>query len=102
GYSSFHPYGLWGGFNPYFTFSGGISPLLLSQGYYSPVMEILATYNYLQYAVGFYEIARNVPLLYMRDIQADQIGALMYSYADSLGISPQEAIGYFIQQQLLQ
>ncbi|MCL6583364.1 MAG: hypothetical protein K6U11_06950 [bacterium] len=62
------------------------------------LMEVLNTYAYLQYAIQFYEIARNVPLLYLRDIQADHIGAMMYSYADSLGVSPQEAVVYFIRE----
>ncbi|MEW6379358.1 MAG: hypothetical protein AB1611_07100 [bacterium] len=103
----------WGGMNPFSGsltswspwYGGGyfgnglslMSPFSYGNGYQT-LMEAFNTYNYLQYAIQFYEIAREVPLLYLQDTQADHLGALMYSYADKLGVSPQEAVLYFIRE----
>ncbi|MEW5804361.1 MAG: hypothetical protein AB1847_19880 [bacterium] len=104
-----NPYGGWGMTNLH-PFTASPYTALSPTGYYGnslvspfsfqsviqPLMEAFSIYNYLQYSINFYEIARDVPLLYLRDPEADQLGALMYSYANSLGVSPQEAVLYFI------
>lgn len=114
GYSFINPYAGWGGMNPfagapnawspwsgggYFGSSSLMSPFSYGNSF-QPLMEAYNTYNYLQYAIQFYEIAREVPLLYLQDTQADHLGALMCTYAKSLGLSPQEAALYFIRENL--
>lgn len=120
--SYINPYSGWGLNNPYLNIlqynNPIVSPLgftgmpweldffgnnLLNQSLQGPsVMELITAYDYLNYAVNFYGIARQIPLLYLRDIQADQIGALLYSYADTQEVSLQDAIYYFIRQMYVQ
>ncbi|MDQ1276392.1 MAG: hypothetical protein QG610_1970 [Euryarchaeota archaeon] len=108
-----NPYAGWGMMNLYSNPLTALSPWgsgYLGNSFNSPYslqneiqsyMELINTYNYLQYAIKFYETARNVPLLYLQDVQADQIGALIYTYADSLGVSPDEAALNYIKQNFL-
>lgn len=104
----------WGMMNPYASPLTGLSGWgtgnygnsMMSpfswQSEMQPLLEALAAYNYLQYSIKFYETARDVPMLYLQDIQADQLGALMYSYAKYLEVSPEEAALCFIQQNYFQ
>lgn len=68
---------------------------------YNSMLEIVSVYNYLNYALKFYEVARVTPSLYQQDFEADYIGALMYSYANNLGVSPEKAVLYFIRENYL-
>ena len=120
---------LWGFNNPYMSYLGnynfspqmsmylGLNPysysmyqlpqqgLIPQQGLnipsHSTMLEIVSVYNYLVYALQFYENAQNTPYLYQQDLEADYIGALMYSYAHNIGVSPEEAILYFIRENYL-
>ena len=64
--------------------------------------EALQVYNYLQYALNFYNMAKVTPGLYQQDFEADYIGAVMASYAINLNLTPEEAIVYFVGQNYLQ
>lgn len=68
---------------------------------YTNIMQALQYYQYLTYAYNFYMIARSTPMFYQNDILADYIGSSLYSYAQNLNLSPQEAIITFIRQNLL-
>ena len=83
-------------------YGGGGS--LLGMGLYgssNPYSQILQAYNYLSYCLQFYEIARQTPFFYMQDQTADYIGANLYNYAIHLDVTPQEAILYYIQENIL-
>ncbi|MGA1869112.1 MAG: hypothetical protein ACMUJM_11280 [bacterium] len=92
-------YGLYGGLygGSYGNVYGG-----MYNPYDNSVNEALAVYNYLQYAIKFYDVARVTPGLYQQDFTADYIGALMASYAHNLNLTPEEAIVYFVGQNYLQ
>ena len=100
--SSLYPYysnPLLGGY----TGLGGLSPysgIGVGSGY-TNIMQALQYYQYLTYAYNFYMIARSTPMFYQNDLIADYIGSSLYSYAQNLNLSPQEAIITFIQQNLL-
>jgi len=83
-------------------YGGGSS--LLGMGLYgssNPYSQIMQAYNYLSYCLQFYEIARQTPFYYMQDQTADYIGANLYNYAIHLDVTPQEAILYYIQKNIL-
>ncbi len=103
---------LGGGIDPLFGgyYSSPFSPMNSTLQYYcsmSPynvnyyLSQINAVYNYLNYALHFYELASQTPLLYLQDLTADYIGANLYNYAGNIGVSPQESIIYFIQENVL-
>ena len=106
-------YGYFGEINPLIgggSFLGGnyynplFSPLSLytSPYYYSLLLrQVYEIYSYLNYCLRFYEIARQTPFFYLYDQVADYIGANLYNYARKLGVSPQEAIIYFIRENFL-
>ena len=123
-FSNLNPYVGWGISNPYLSLLPYNNPMTLGLlgltgmpfglGYSGnnllnqtslqgpSLMELVTTYNYLNYSANFYQMASQVPLLYTRDIQADQIGALLYSYAKVQEVSLQDAIYHFIQQMYIQ
>ena len=85
---------------------GGLSPYSgtgVGSGYTNimQAMQLLQYYQYLTYAYNFYMIARSTPMFYQTDLMADYIGSSLYSYAQNLNLSPQEAIITFIRQNLL-
>ena len=100
--SSLYPYygnTLLGGY-PGLTNLSPLSSTRVSPGY-TNIMQALQYYQYLTYAYNFYLIARSTPMFYQTDIMADYIGSSLYSYAQNLNLSPQEAIITFIRQNLL-
>jgi hypothetical protein len=104
--------GLTGGIDPLFGgyYGSPLSPMSPNVPYYSsmspcnryyPMMQIYAAYDYLNYALHFYELASQTPMLYLYDQSADYIGANLYNYAANIGVSPQESILYFIKDNFL-
>ena len=85
---------LYGNYGGYGYYGGGLSP-------YNELMKIIQYYQYLTYAYQFYMVARQTPMFYQRDIVADYIGSALYSFVDKSGLSPEQAIISFIQQNLL-
>ena len=99
-----------------YAYPGGIDPLFFGSlyggdyygslfspvNYYNPLLtQIMEIYNYLDYCLHFYEIARQTPFFYLYDQNADYIGANLYNYSQNLGVPPQVAIIYFIQENFL-
>jgi len=99
-----------------YAYPGGIDPLLFGSPYgggyygslfspvncYNPLLtQIMDIYNYLDYCLHFYAIARQTPFFYLYDQNADYIGANLYNYSQNLGVPPQVAIIYFIQENFL-
>ncbi|MCL6582369.1 MAG: hypothetical protein K6U11_01905 [bacterium] len=113
GWSALAAYGAYrplvGGIDPLYGSYYG-SPFFSTLPYYSStnpyniyhsLMEICALYDYLNYALHFYELASQTPFLYLYDQTADYIGANLYNYARNIGVSPQESIIYFIWENFL-
>ncbi|MEW6381749.1 MAG: hypothetical protein AB1611_19400 [bacterium] len=107
-YGNFSPFSgginsLYGGYygSPFFSTSLPYYSTMSPYNMYYPLMQICALYDYLNYALHFYELASQTPFLYMYDQTADYIGANLYNYASNIGVTPQESIIYFIQENFL-
>ncbi|MEW5801852.1 MAG: hypothetical protein AB1847_07065 [bacterium] len=87
-------------FSPLSAYAPSYSALN-SYTFYNPIMQLNEMYNYLNYALHFYELASQTPFLYIYDQTADYIGANLYNYAANIGVSPQESIIYFIMDNFL-